>query len=319
MVCDFDSHSEGCWLGSMRRHGYQYEAKPNKFFQHPALGLPNLQCNINSPPPTTEFIAYTDGSKIEEKVGSGVTFQHHSTTIQEWQGHLQNQNSVHQAELTAIQESIQTLQQLQADPIHIITDSQSSIYAIKNLDTNSPIVRNIQILISNWPHKHILSWTRGHNSCEGNERADHLAKQAALKQVGTLITHPWPKSSLKQHLKKLAIMKWQHNWNQEVQGRRTYSLIPQVNINRCITNYYLTQYITGHGPFPKNLHERNLTQSSLCTCGEEGDADHYMFYCPITEEHYIRHPTDLQLPFKKFLITHLKVHHQIKNIIDKLN
>ncbi|KFM81198.1 hypothetical protein X975_10417, partial [Stegodyphus mimosarum] len=95
-----------------------YEEKPPKYNRHPALGLHNLHCNLDKPPPSTEFTAYTDGSKIENKVGSGVTIKTKTGLHSEWQGYLQLQNRVYQAELVVILNSIMQLRVLNADSIH---------------------------------------------------------------------------------------------------------------------------------------------------------------------------------------------------------
>ncbi|XP_035210780.1 uncharacterized protein LOC118185093 [Stegodyphus dumicola] len=109
----------------------KYETKPRKFHTHPAIILDNLKCNLTQTPPNTTLIAYTDGSKIDNKVGCSVTIRTGTDTTSEWQGHVRPDNSVFQAELAAIKHSTSYLQ-ARTKVIHIITDSQSSIYAIKS-------------------------------------------------------------------------------------------------------------------------------------------------------------------------------------------
>ncbi|XP_035207823.1 uncharacterized protein LOC118182561 [Stegodyphus dumicola] len=297
----------------------EYEEKPSKYNIHPALGLHNLHCNLDKPPPSTDFTAYTDGSKIENKVGSGVTIKTKTGLHSEWQGYLRPQNSVYQAELIAILNSIMQLNDLNTDTILVITDSQYSIHAIKQQHTNSPAARQIQDIISTSNKKFVLSWTRGHSACEGNERADYLAKQAALDKTGSQIHIPWPKSALKYKLKQMANEKWQRQWEQGPQGRRTFELLSKAEENTTLLTYFLTQYISVYGPFPKYFYDRNIATSDRCICGECGDPEHYMFQYPLTSAHHIRHPTDTGIEFRRFIIKHRKVFQNIKNIIDFLH
>ncbi|XP_035220304.1 uncharacterized protein LOC118193335 [Stegodyphus dumicola] len=164
-----------------------YEDTPQKYIRHPSNFLHNLHCNLNNPPPSTKFTAYTDGSKIEDKVGCGVNINSGLSTYTEWQGVF---SSVFQAELTAILNAVKLLLPTHTDTIHVITDSQSSICAIKQQLPNSPIAYLIQDLILNSNNKFIISWTRGQSACAGNEHADFLAKDAAIHQMGTPISIP---------------------------------------------------------------------------------------------------------------------------------
>ncbi|XP_035217364.1 uncharacterized protein LOC118190716 [Stegodyphus dumicola] len=291
-------------------HPDEYKEKPQKYQTHP---------------PNTNITAFTDGSKIDNKVGCAATICINTSTPQsapasvhsEWQGHLRSNNSVYQAELTAIRLAINHLLRDPTDTIHIVTDSQSSIQAIQSFYTNSPIAQDIQKTIRTSNKQFILSWTRGHNNCEGNERADFLAKQAAL-QVGDGINIPWPQSALKSKLKQLATETWQQDWENGTTGRRTCSFIPKIDDTRTVSNYFLTQYISGHGPFPTYFLERNFTSTDLCVCGEKSDPDHYVFHCPLTANLHVKHPTQVGMEFKRFLINHQHTYKNIKLIIDKL-
>ncbi|XP_035209699.1 uncharacterized protein LOC118184161 [Stegodyphus dumicola] len=295
----------------------KYETKPRKFHTHPAITLDNLKCNLTQTPPNTTLIAYTDGSKIDNKVGCGMTIRTGTDTTTEWQGYLRPDNNVFQAELAAIKHSISYLQ-ARTNVIHIITDSQSSIYAIKSPTTTSPIAHEIQNIISSSNKTFILTWTRGHSNCEGNERADILAKQAAIEQRSDLIRVPWPQSAIKLKLKQLANEAWQMEWTNGHTGRRTHSLLPKVNEERIISNCFLTQFISGHGSFPTYLCERNLS-SNVCVCAEMGDPDHYILQCPLTTTYHVRHPTNPGIEFLRLLIKRRNVYENLRKLIDSLH
>ncbi|XP_035205294.1 uncharacterized protein LOC118180294 [Stegodyphus dumicola] len=278
-----------------------------------------IHCTINNPPPHTALTAFTDGSKIDNKVGAAATIQLPSGEELKWQSHLHQNNSVHQAETTAILQAINLFTDLPTDTIHIVSDSQSSIQAIKNEDNKSPLAQQIRNTICNSHKNHIISWTKGHSTCDGNNRADELAKQAAQECLGPTISIPWPRSYLKQQLHQQALQHWQQNWNIQEQGRRTHGLFPKIDEDRLETKYYLTQFITGHGPFPTYFKARNLSNTDTCACGTTGDAEHYLFHCTLTSTIHTKHPTEPGTEFTRFLLKHPPVFKQIKRIIDYLH
>ncbi|GBO44143.1 hypothetical protein AVEN_135864-1 [Araneus ventricosus] len=67
-------------------------------------------------------------------------------------------------------------------------------------------------------------------------------------------------------------------------GRRTFLLVPQVNINRASFNSRTNQFITGHGPFVTYLPRLGLFSHDRCVCGAEGDPNHYATVCPVSIE-----------------------------------
>uniref|UniRef100_A0A1B6J232 Reverse transcriptase zinc-binding domain-containing protein n=1 Tax=Homalodisca liturata TaxID=320908 RepID=A0A1B6J232_9HEMI len=79
---------------------------------------------------------------------------------------------------------------------------------------------------------------------------------------------------------------WQHSWEHETRGRWTARLIEQVQ--PCVErqhgemDYYLTQFLTGHGYFKSYLNRMGKTGSPDCIyCpGVPDDAEHTFFRCP---------------------------------------
>ncbi|GBM82323.1 hypothetical protein AVEN_128752-2 [Araneus ventricosus] len=49
---------------------------------------------------------------------------------------------------------------------------------------------------------------------------------------------------------------------------------------------------TGHGHFPAYSHRFHLSNSPSCSCGQLGDADHYIFDCTLTKEFHLKKPTE---------------------------
>ncbi|MBV2145531.1 MAG: hypothetical protein KTM48_02210, partial [Wolbachia endosymbiont of Pissodes strobi] len=68
-------------------------------------------------------------------------------------------------------------------------------------------------------------------------------------------------------------------------GRWTFRLIPKIapwlNRQHGNTNYFLTQFLTGHGSFRDFTRNIGKTEDDECVyCGEGDTAEHTVFYCP---------------------------------------
>lgn len=90
--------------------------------------------------------------------------------------------------------------------------------------------------------------------------------------------------------RRCSIIKWQERWNNEHRGRWTARLIPQIDIwiNRKHgdVNYYITQFLSGHGYFRTYLHRMGKVNSPVCRhCGEANDdVVHTFFECDLSEQ-----------------------------------
>lgn len=79
--------------------------------------------------------------------------------------------------------------------------------------------------------------------------------------------------------------RWQQQWEGDTRARWTAKLIPKLNVwinrNHGEVNYYLTQFLSGHGYFQAYLHKVEKTGSPECVyCGAESDsALHTFFVC----------------------------------------
>lgn len=80
--------------------------------------------------------------------------------------------------------------------------------------------------------------------------------------------------------------RWQEMWENDNRGRWTASLIPQVQpwVERRFgeVDYYLTQFLTGHGYFRAYLHRMGIAvepECIYCQCVSD-DAEHTFFFCP---------------------------------------
>ncbi|XP_035232594.1 uncharacterized protein LOC118204371 [Stegodyphus dumicola] len=282
---------------------------------HPAVKVKGVFVTIN--PTTThrpgEFIMYTDGSRIDEKVGCAYVAMTHDTVNEQWKGQLRQNNSVFQSETVAIAKAIRYLHTHQHSHATIKTDSLSSLYAIWNPDHPSDIIQGIQKdLRENFPYRTKLEWIKAHAGHQGNELVDQLAKEAMTDPSSTQITIPWPHSFLKKTLRLKATGLWQSEWDSSATGWRTHYFIIYVDPSRNTANTQLVRFISGHGPFPEYFHKRSISHTSQCACGENGSPEHYLTSCPLTEGLHINLPQTNRQTFCKYMI---KQRHLIKKTV----
>ncbi|XP_035215840.1 uncharacterized protein LOC118189366 [Stegodyphus dumicola] len=132
-------------------------------------------------PARHEICLYTDGSKTELGTGSGFCVMRGNTICYTWSQRLSDYNSVFQAELVAIKAALDYIKQNLTGPVRILSDSTSSLLAIKELNSKADSVHIIRDALLQIPESQrpYLSWVPAHVGIAGNEEADRFAKLAA--------------------------------------------------------------------------------------------------------------------------------------------
>lgn len=91
--------------------------------------------------------------------------------------------------------------------------------------------------------------------------------------------------------RRKSIAEWQQEWDIANKGRWTHRLIKNVSewVNRKHgnTDFYMTQFLSGHGCFREYLHKYGHDTAVTCPYCEEGieNAEHIFFICPKFEPH----------------------------------
>ena len=235
------------------------------------------------------IIFYTDGSKMNNRVGAGVTGPgiDLSVPMGQWP-------TVFQAEVQAILEcsEICLRRKYRHSNICMMSDSQAALKALKSATCTSKLVwecvQSLQTLGCN--NQVDLYWVPGHCGIDGNERADELARLGSSHQfIGPEPFCGLSACSLRMELKAWETLKVESNWTNTFIGRQSKRFItPNVSMTRKILDLSkkdlstYTGLITGHCPSRYHLKVMKKLQDDTCrVCGmEKEDSEHLLCRCP---------------------------------------
>lgn len=232
---------------------------------------------------------FTDGSKIEGKVGGAtVCFEEgietHYRTFK-----LEDYCSVYQAELAAIVCATDMTKKRKWTGVNIISDSRSALEALKDTGACHPLVVEAQNKIADLKiaGKHTnLFWIKAHAGIQGNERADELAKEAALKKKTAPVYDGIPVSFIKREIRIRTLDVWQQSYGNATTGAVTRLFFGDVRqshkiLGKMVLNNRRTQMFTGHGGFAEYLHRFKLKDSPYCDCDGSSTQDvvHLLDHC----------------------------------------
>ncbi|XP_062528221.1 retrovirus-related Pol polyprotein from type-1 retrotransposable element R1 [Bombyx mori] len=220
---------------------------------------------------------YTDGSKIDGKVGASLSFWSNEVETKCKKLKLSSYCTVFQAELLAICRSTREIIKHPKDSFGIYSDSRSSLEAVTNNRSLHPLVVEIRRNLEECKRRNKrveLFWIKAHAGLEGNERADQLAKEAALK----LKTKPdydlCPVSCVRRQIRLGSLEVWNKRYSDGETAATTKLFFPDA-IKACSIvrhvkpNGILTQVMTGHGGFSAYLNRFKCKEDPSCICEPE--------------------------------------------------
>ncbi|KAJ8731690.1 hypothetical protein PYW07_004854 [Mythimna separata] len=232
---------------------------------------------------------YTDGSKIEGKVGAALTWWEGGKESMSSTFGLEPHNTVFQSEMYALFRAVRLAKESRAASISILSDSRSSLDLLKRPSVTHHLALQIKSCLSEIREegrKVRLFWLKAHVGTAGNERADELAKQAALTKE-TADYDKVPVSYVRRKIREGTVKKWQARYESSSTGAVTKVFFPDVlAAKRILRDTVLTpahtQILTGHGGFAAYLHRFHLKNSPSCVCDQscEETVWHLLFECP---------------------------------------
>ncbi|GFV73678.1 RNase H domain-containing protein [Trichonephila clavipes] len=157
-------------------------------------------------------ICYTDGSKIDGRVGFAFVVFRSGVESENFQFRIRDECTVFVAELLCLNFAVKwiTEQNSVISEYLICTDSLSSLDSLKCISSSNNIIVEIQKQLKSLRDKNIsidFAFVRGHTGVLGNEQADWLAKAATKRKIDIDVNIP------KSFYKKITNERMMKSWN----------------------------------------------------------------------------------------------------------
>ncbi|XP_039758863.1 uncharacterized protein LOC120632890 [Pararge aegeria] len=174
---------------------------------------------------------FTDGSKIKGKVGVAISVWERGVETKAMKLKLEPFCTVFQAEMYALDRAVRHIKDKNIQKSNLFSDSKSSLDLIKRHTTTHPLACSIRknlIAIQKQGKALHIFWVKAHVGVEGNERADHLDKEAALYKRTKADYDACPISYIKHSIRSDTLEKWQNR----------YGKIPQDQLPEQLSYFY---------------------------------------------------------------------------------
>lgn len=234
---------------------------------------------------------YTDGSKIEGKVGAALSLWSDSAEIKALKLKLPSYCTVYQAELLAICRATEIILQRGEASFAILSDSRAALETVVNPLSLHPLAAEARgnMQSGKLQDKEIsLFWIKAHAGLEGNERADQLAKEAALYSKKKPDYEACPVSFVKRQIRVDSLDEWNMRYQSAGTAAVTKLFFPDaIQAHRIVKQLrphnVLTQVMTGHGGFSEYLNRFKCKESPSCICepDQKESVPHILFECPV--------------------------------------
>ncbi|XP_061729235.1 uncharacterized protein LOC133534169 [Cydia pomonella] len=234
---------------------------------------------------------FTDGSKIEGKVGAALSMWNSGTETKALKLALSKYCTVYQAELLAICKATEVILDHRASSFGVYSDSMAALETVTNHSCLHPLAvksRDNMRTISLQNKVVTLFWIKAHAGLEGNERADQLAKAAAVGSKRRPDYDQCPISFVKRSIRMSTLDEWNRRYVEGSTASITKLFFPSAltayrTVRKMETKGVTTQILTGHGGFSEYLNRFKCKDNPSCRC-EDGVVEsipHILLECPV--------------------------------------
>ena len=198
-----------------------------------------------------------------------------------------------QAEQLAILKALQYTVNIHAEIMMatVTTDSRITLDCLKNSGIHTALMGKIRQQLTELKKMQCylqFSWVKAHVDILGNEKADTLAKEAAMSTDAPECYDKVPISVVKSELEVSGAKKWQREWDQSTKGQITKQYFPDIaarlNMELNLTHNF-TLMVTGHGNINSYIHHFRIRETPTCPCGTQDQTiDHLLFECELLQK-----------------------------------
>ena len=239
---------------------------------------------------------YTDGSKINERVGAAAVvnchFQNGETICRQLSKRLPDNSSIFAAEATAIILALDYYRHM--DPVQhgvvFYSDSMSCLQAIEGEDTENPLICHIMNLLWALSDKGTcvrFCWVPSHCGIEGNEVVDQLAKETLDQDINPLTTVHY--ADLKRLVNSYIKQEVQTKWDVSIHGRHLYLVKPTLGPPKKFQHLtraeevVITRLRIGHTKATKSPILSRGPTTTCQHCGQTLTLEHMLLECTVLQ------------------------------------
>lgn len=260
--------------------------------KHTAMGFVSLEDQSLVDTHNNQAVRFfTDGSRIAGRVGAALSLWDSEAEIRSVKLSLPSCCTVYQAELLAVCVATREILKRKEGTFGIYSDSKAALQTVTNQGSLHALAvearANVRAALSQ--SKDVsLFWVKAHVGVQDNERADYLAKEAALKSKKKPDYDCCPVSFVKRQIRMESLDEWNRRYKNSGTASTTKMFFPDaIDAFKVMKNMkpagVETQILTGHGGFSEYLHRFKCKGSPSCIC--EPDAlesiPHILIECPV--------------------------------------
>nr|BAA07467.1 ORF2 [Bombyx mori] len=234
---------------------------------------------------------FTDGSKIEGRVGAALSIWDGEVEIRSLKLALAPYCTVYQAELLALSYAVKEAQLRNGSTFGVFSDSKAALLTVINHGSLHPLAVDIRKMLKQCALQNktvALYWIKAHAGLEGNERADQLAKEAALLSKKSPNYDLCPVSYVKRIIRSGSLDEWNRRYRDSDRASVTKMFFPDAvaaysTVRKMRITGHITQFTTGHGGFSEYLARFKCKGDPSCACepGMPETVEHLLTSCPI--------------------------------------